>query len=85
MKQILNDIKQSVLYQHKALTKAVDTCQADKFILLQNRVNVRTILTNLKRLEDKFIFKKHRSSKELLPPDTQILEDILLRSEMKNF
>ena len=85
MKSILEDIKKAVLYQHKALTKAVDICKADKFILFQNRINTRNILINIKKLEDRFIFKKHRSLKELLPTDTQILQDILLRSEMKSF
>lgn len=85
IKENIQDIKKAVLYQHKALTKAVDICKADKFILIQNRINVRTILINLKKLEDLFIFMKHRNSKELLPVDTQILQDILLRPEMKNF
>lgn len=81
-KEIIQDIKKAVLYQHKALTKAVDTCKADKFILLQNRANTRNILTNIRRLEDKFIFKKYRSSKEPLSPDIKILQDILIN---KNF
>ena len=85
MKSILEDIKKAVLYQHKALTKAVDICKADKFILFQNRINTRNILINIRKLEDRFIFKKHRSLKEPLPTDTQILQDILLRSEMKSF
>lgn len=79
IKENIQEIKKAVLYQHKALTKAVDTCKADKFILLQNRINTRTILINLKKLEDLFVFKKHRSSLELLPADTQILQDMLVR------
>lgn len=57
-KDIIKELKKSVLYQHKSLTQAVGTCQADKFILLQNRINVRTILTNIRTLENHFIFKK---------------------------
>lgn len=80
-KEIIEDIRKAVLYQHKALTKSVDICKANKFILLQNSVNTRTILVHLKRLEDNFIFKKSskRSSKKLLPPDIQILQDMLVK------
>lgn len=62
MKEIMADIKQSMLYQHKSLVKALDSCkmsQEDKrFILVQNRINTKTSLIHLKRLEDRFIFKK---------------------------
>lgn len=72
---IIMDIKKAVCFQHKALTKAIDICKADKFILKQNRLATRNILTNIERLEDKFIFKKTKRFSE----DTQILVDILTK------
>ena len=77
MRAIIEDIKKAVLDQHKALTKAVDICKADKFILLQNRINTRNILINIRRLEDRFIFKKHQVTS--LPSDIAILQDILVK------
>lgn len=62
MREIIADIKKSMLYQHKSLTQALDLCKIEpsdkKFVLIQNRINTRTNLINLKRLEDRFIFKK---------------------------
>lgn len=64
MKNIIEDIKKSTYYQHKSLTSSLELCQIlpedKKFILLQNRINTKTILTHLKRLENRFIFKKQR-------------------------
>ena len=76
MKQILTELREAVLYQHKALTKAVYTCNADKFILQINRLNTRCILSHLNRLENRFIFKKPKS----VTPDIKILQDILTKS-----
>ncbi len=82
IKETIQDIRKAVLYQHKDLTKAVDTCKSDRFILNQNRINVRNILTNLKRLEDLFVFKnrvlpcRRREDK-----DIQILKDILVNQK----
>ena len=57
IKETIQDIRKAVLYQHKSLAKAVDTCKADKFILTLNKINVRNILVNLNRLEN--MFKRH--------------------------
>lgn len=62
MKKIIDDIKKSILYQHKSLIGALDMCKMSpedkKFVLLLNKTNTRTNLTNLQRLESRFIFKK---------------------------
>lgn len=60
MREIIKDIKKAACYQHKALTKVVDTCKADRFIVKLNRINLKNILVNIKRLEDRFIFEKGR-------------------------
>ena len=60
MKQIFTELRKAVLYQHKSLTKAVYTCNADKFILQINRLNTRTILSHISILENRFIFKKRK-------------------------
>lgn len=55
MREIIANIKKSILYQHKSLTKALEGCkisQTDKrFILILNRMNTRTNLIYLKILE----------------------------------
>lgn len=75
MKQIFTELRKAVLYQHKSLTKAVYTCNADKFILQINRLNTRTILSHISILENRFIFKKPKSATS----DIEILQDILTK------
>lgn len=58
MQKAVRDLKCAILHQHKSLTKAVDTCNADKFVKQLNRINTKTMLVNLKRIENLLFFRK---------------------------
>ena len=90
LEEILTELRNAAIDQHRQTIKAVLICNADKHIIQVSRITTRITLTYIKMIENRFVFKRNKKEKplntsmkiispELNSEETRILIDILTR------